>query len=201
MGPDVDFARYVQERYNAPGAQGKLDRSWEWCFDRGHPKSGIIRRRARWMAQQMRGHVLDVGCGSGLGCWFAARQATVDRVVGVDACTRALQRAEAHVGLANVAFVEACAEALPFEPDTFDSALVGELLEHVLDPAAVLQEVVRVVRPGGPVVVSVPHGGHTSAEHLRTFTRDSFRTLTAVYLANTLYTSIEPWLLCRGETL
>lgn len=46
-------------------------------------------------------------------------------------------------------FVQGCAEALPWYRATFDLVLCATSLDHVLDPFAVLDEVKRVLRPGG----------------------------------------------------
>jgi SAM-dependent methyltransferase len=46
--------------------------------------------------------------------------------------------------------------SLPFADGCFESALCTEVLEHTRDPAQVLCEVARVLRPGGHVLVTVP---------------------------------------------
>jgi len=46
---------------------------------------------------------------------------------------------------------------LPFKDDIFSAAILVELLEHCLNPFAVLQEIQRVLRPGGLVLVTVPN--------------------------------------------
>lgn len=49
---------------------------------------------------------------------------------------------------------------LPFTDGSFDGAVCTEVLEHVVDPIAVLREIARVVRPGGRVLVTVPFVFH-----------------------------------------
>lgn len=96
------------------------------------------------------GSVLAAGCGSGA---FAARVAELDgveRVTGVDNDARLL--ALARERLPGAAFLEAAVEALPHPDGTFDTAIARLLLQHVGDPAAVVAELRRVVRPGGLVV-------------------------------------------------
>lgn len=48
---------------------------------------------------------------------------------------------------------------LPFEDGEFDALFAGEILEHVVDPAAALREWKRVVRPGGTLIVTTPNSG------------------------------------------
>ena len=52
--------------------------------------------------------------------------------------------------------VRADVTALPFGDDSFDGAVLGEVLEHVEDDRGALREVARVLRPGGVLAVSVP---------------------------------------------
>lgn len=52
--------------------------------------------------------------------------------------------------------VQTDAAALPFAHDSFDAVICAELIEHVPDPPAVLNEVYRVLRPQGMVLISVP---------------------------------------------
>lgn len=56
--------------------------------------------------------------------------------------------------------VRAVAESLPFADDTFDGCRIERVLQHVIAPARVVDEVLRVVRPGGLVAVLEPD--HTS---------------------------------------
>jgi 2-polyprenyl-3-methyl-5-hydroxy-6-metoxy-1,4-benzoquinol methylase len=48
-------------------------------------------------------------------------------------------------------------EDIPWSADRFDAVVCADVLEHVLDPQAVANEIRRVVKPGGVVVVRVPH--------------------------------------------
>jgi SAM-dependent methyltransferase len=96
--------------------------------------------------------VLDLGCRSGA---VTRHYAQGNRVVGVDVDRNALARIAEELGVETVwANAE---ERLPFDADRFDSVVCGELLEHVRDPADVLDEIHRVLRPGGTLVGSVPN--------------------------------------------
>jgi SAM-dependent methyltransferase len=52
--------------------------------------------------------------------------------------------------------IEASAEDIPVADGTFDAALLTQVLEHVPDPAAVVSELHRIVRPGGHVYLTAP---------------------------------------------
>jgi SAM-dependent methyltransferase len=80
---------------------------------------------------------------------------------------------EAGVGEA----LEADLTALPFEDETFDATVLGEVLEHIEDDQPALEEVRRVLRPGGVLALSVPANpklygpSDVWAGHVRRYTR------------------------------
>jgi SAM-dependent methyltransferase len=96
--------------------------------------------------------VLDVGCRTGaLTQYYAAG----NDVVGVDVDRDALGRARERLGIETIwADVE---EGLPLDDASFDVVVMGELLEHLADPAAAVDNVRRVLRPGGIFAGSVPN--------------------------------------------
>ncbi|MET4701366.1 SAM-dependent methyltransferase [Constrictibacter sp. MBR-5] len=96
--------------------------------------------------------VLDAGCGDGqLALELAGRGA---RVVGVDASQRMIAAARRRAaGRPDVSFHVARAEDLPFRAAEFDIALAVTMLCFVEDASVALKEMVRVVKPGGRLVV------------------------------------------------
>lgn len=96
---------------------------------------------------------VDVGCGSGGLAPLLAEKFTF--VSGVD-LSLTLARTAGDRGMRGV-----CADldesSLPFADASFDAAVCFDVLEHVFDPVQFVQRVVRVIRPGGSFVVSVPN--------------------------------------------
>ena len=106
---------------------------------------------------------LEVACGPGLIARGLAER--VDSVHGVDLTPAMIElaREEAiEAGLKNVSFSLGDATALQFEPGSFDGALTRFSLHHIPAPKRVLVELVRVLRPGGWLIV----GDHISDEDL-----------------------------------
>jgi ubiquinone/menaquinone biosynthesis C-methylase UbiE len=93
---------------------------------------------------------LDVGTGAG--AFALALAPLVREVVGVDVVPELLAEARKRAP-ANVEFVEANGEELPFRPDAFDVVCTARTLHHMARPEVVLDEMTRVLRPGGTMLV------------------------------------------------
>jgi SAM-dependent methyltransferase len=96
-------------------------------------------------------HVLEVGCGAG----FLLSEVPSDQRSGVDLSEELLAKARARLGPA-VSLQKANAEELPFEACRFDRVFCSEVLEHVLHPDQVVSEIVRVTKPDGRIVLTIP---------------------------------------------
>jgi SAM-dependent methyltransferase len=101
--------------------------------------------------------ILDVGCGTGAGTLFLAREFPQARIRGVDISEEMVREAVAKVGLdpeGRVAFKVGDAAALPYPDESFD--LVAQLNMPVF-----FDQVARVLRPGGHVIVAASWGKAT----------------------------------------
>ncbi|WP_408099061.1 methyltransferase domain-containing protein [Peredibacter sp. HCB2-198] len=103
--------------------------------------------------------VLEVGCGVGAQTEIILRRFPKTHVTGVDLNEKQLDAAKKFIGgmpaLANrYEFHKMSADNLSFDAQTFDAAYLCWILEHVPNPAQVLSEVRRVLRPGSEIVVT-----------------------------------------------
>jgi methionine biosynthesis protein MetW len=106
-----------------------------------------------------RRRILDLGCSSGaLGAALKARDGC--EVVGVERDREYAAAAAARLDRVVVADLE---EPLPDDLGTFDCLIAADVLEHLRDPWTVLADAVKLLEPGGYVVVSLPNIRHWSA--------------------------------------
>ncbi|MCL1593266.1 MAG: class I SAM-dependent methyltransferase [Actinomycetia bacterium] len=110
------------------------------------------RKRRKRMVEKASGEVLEVGVGTGKNL---AHYADGVHVVGIDVSTGMLQRArnQAKTVPVRTNILEADVQELPFEDNTFDTALATCVFCSVADPVQGLREVARVVRPDGRILL------------------------------------------------
>lgn len=97
--------------------------------------------------------IVDVGCGTG-GLLRRLASCGAERLTGVDESPGMLEVARAHSGeMAGLEFMEASAESLPPGDGEFDVALSCIAFHHFPDPGGALQEMRRVLKPGGRLLI------------------------------------------------
>ena len=120
-----------------------------------------FRRRAITLLDHLDLHdgetVLDCGCGMGVYIMLMRRLRNVT-IVGVDGDVGRLAWAEREGVAAQLSRVDI--HKLPFASGSFDKVLMSEVLEHLADDRAAMQEVYRVLKPGGVLALSVPHADY-----------------------------------------
>ena len=103
--------------------------------------------------------VLDLGIGPGISGIAVKDRLPQSHVVGVDFSERMLQKARRYSAEAGVELELLCADAakLPLDDDSFDVVMGHSFLYLLPDPEAVVDEIERVLRPGGRCVFLEPH--------------------------------------------
>ena len=98
---------------------------------------------------------LDVGCGAGLLCEPLARLG--GEVTGVDAAPENIEAAKAHAALSGLSINYRAGEIAAQGLGQFDVVTCMEVIEHVVDPATFVAELVRHVKPEGLLLISTPN--------------------------------------------
>jgi ubiquinone/menaquinone biosynthesis C-methylase UbiE len=99
--------------------------------------------------------VLDAGCGTGYGSAELAQSAAA--VTGLDIAPDAIEYARASYPLPGLRFIESSCAAVPFPADSFDLVIAFEVIEHLPDFRAFLDESARVLTREGLFIVSSPN--------------------------------------------
>ena len=102
---------------------------------------------------------LDIGCGFGASLVLLKEQYGLD-VYGIDSAVSAVEKAAKALGADKVRCADAC--ALPFEKDSFELVLMECVLTLISEPEKALQEALRVLKPGGTLIISGLCGGDSA---------------------------------------
>lgn len=142
---------------------GKLAARW-WDPDgESRPLHDLNPVRAAYVAARVdlrNARVADVGCGGGLLSESLARAGA--HVTGIDLGEKVIEIARLHLHESRLETpsldvdyrVQSSADLAAAEPASFDAVCCMELIEHVPDPAALVSDLARMVKPGGIVVMS-----------------------------------------------
>ena len=136
--------------------------------------------------------VLDAGCGNGYGAYYLSSLAV--RIIGMDISAEAIKYAQAHHQKENITYIRGNCESLPFHEHSFNIICSFEVIEHIPDYFSFLEEMKRILKPGGIAIISTPnkkvslssgkssanpyHSNEFSSEDLYNLLRPRFRDVT-----------------------
>ena len=133
--------------------------------------------RYRFAARHVNGkRVLDIACGEGYGA-HSLKAAGASSVIGVDISEQACSHARAKYG---VDARQGDAENIPLPDTSVDVVVSFETIEHVARPDVFLDECLRVLTPGGRLIISTPNvevyreNGHHNPFHCSEMTEQEF---------------------------
>lgn len=170
----------------------------EWTGERIIPKlmkptnGMLLEHIARYYFAEpyIQGRVLDIACGSGYGCHMVAkdRKREVTELVGVDNDPETIAYANVEYNHQKVKYIQGDAldPELPERLGLFDTILSFETIEHVADDLTFMDQLYRMLKPGGTLVLSSPFGrgrGMQTSEpfHVHQLTAEEFESLFARY--------------------
>jgi demethylmenaquinone methyltransferase/2-methoxy-6-polyprenyl-1,4-benzoquinol methylase len=130
-------------------------------------------RQVLALLTDVRGTVLDVGCGTGLLAVALARALPACRIIGLDLSRGMLQvaaREAERAALSNVCFLRGNAETLPFARASLAAVVAGGLMANLNDRSRVIAEMARVVQARGRLVLT-EFDNETAGTPLKVFVR------------------------------
>ena len=135
-------ALYATYEYFATAISAVPGGAWliGW-LDPLHISRRLLRQVVQERAHYAHGSLLDLGCGIQP---YRDLFSHVDRYIGID------------VPNTPGAHVQGDGQVLPFQAASFDTVLCNEVLEHVPQPARLMIEVTRVLKPGGILMLTTP---------------------------------------------
>lgn len=152
-------------------------------LDDGPGLAGHVARYGLALPYAVGADVLDAACGTGYGTRLL--RVVARSVVGLDVST------SVEAGPPSVA---GDVRALPFADASFDLLTAFEIIEHVLDQDRLVTELRRVLRPGGVLLLSTPHGeverlhdrqrGQSNEFHIASVTPGQLRSLLRPHFAS-----------------
>lgn len=149
--------------------------------------------------------VLDVACGAGYGTNILAQVAA--HATGLDLDEGAIRTARRRYRRQNLKFVAADCCNMPFEDGSFDAVTANEMIEHIEDHDAFIDEVKRVLQPGGMFMVSTPnkpiYNRHKSPNpfHVSEMDIPEFRELLESHFRHVHFTGLRMALVSAGFEL
>ncbi|MFP4144223.1 MAG: class I SAM-dependent methyltransferase [Phycisphaeraceae bacterium] len=146
------------------------------AMDHTVPNAAVVERLVDLGAT---GHLLDLGTGPGHIPILACHRFPGVRITAIDAARSMLDIAREKIARAGyelrITLEIADAKRLPYADASFDGVLSNTILHHLADPAAMLREAVRVLRPGGLLMIR---------DLFRPDTREQLDALVAEHAAN-----------------
>lgn len=125
------------------------------------------------------GDFLDLGCGVSPHCKMIKEKfGAMANVVGLDFSDKLIEVLRER--FPTITYLVGDVRDLKFQDNTFNYIVLGEVLEHTEEPLKILEGIVRTLKPGGILAMSVPNkdgGTYSCEEHIWSFTEESIKEL------------------------
>jgi spore maturation protein CgeB/glycosyltransferase involved in cell wall biosynthesis/ubiquinone/menaquinone biosynthesis C-methylase UbiE len=175
IAAEILYAAAQRAESARPMSVDVLDRVYDaYTGEMGQQFMRETQQRVHWMCGAATGErILDVGCSQGVVSILLGREGK--EVLGIDCNAQAIKTAENHLASEAISvrklvtFVDVDFVQHAFGSQRFDSVVLGEVLEHLLDPARFIDIAAQLLEPGGRIVVTVPFGINDHVDHKHTF--------------------------------
>jgi len=125
------------------------------------PWHRLVKRHLEPIRDVARNRILEIGCGrGGFVCWLASQPLRPAEIIAADFSASAVQKGRAFAlqhGLSGITWEISDIQDIPHPGASFDTVISCETIEHVRDPRKALQELSRVLKPGGRLLLTTPN--------------------------------------------
>lgn len=104
--------------------------------------------------------ILDVGCGRGFYLQTLAEYDFIKTLIGLETKPEYIKKAKRFLTNKKIKVQRGSVYQLPFKANSFDGVILSEVLEHLDQEQLALKEIRRVLKPGGFLLVTVPHANY-----------------------------------------
>lgn len=119
-----------------------------------------LKRRAKRIIEETNPQpgekIIDLGCGTGYYLYLLNSLPLKLKLTGFDYDKKSLDEAKQTLSGDDINFVAGDLHKMPFEKNSFDKAIISEVLEHLEDDRKALKEIYRILKKEGTLVISVP---------------------------------------------
>jgi ubiquinone/menaquinone biosynthesis C-methylase UbiE len=136
--------------------------------------------------------VLDIASGEGYGSYLMAEFA--NNVIGVDISSEAIEHSREKYKRQNLTYKLGSADSIPVEDNTIDVVVSFETIEHHDKHVEMLQEIKRVLKPDGMLIMSSPDKlnysdipKYNNPFHIKELFREEFRSLIKQFFSNAVF--------------
>lgn len=142
--------------------------------------------------------VLDIACGVGYGARRLAGSAR--RVTAADIDVEAVEHGRHRYEAANLAYLVTDCQAVALAAESFDVVCSFETIEHVPDVGRYLDEIVRLLKPGGCLLASTPHAKRSTSTPENPFHRQEWSVPDFERLLRQFFDEVQLFGQCRLES-
>ena len=148
---------HTSQRCRNPAEHYELDGDLYDYFEQPNPVEADLWQRLRTAAVLSLDiedgmHIADVGSGGG---WFSKMMQNINvRITSIDLSFKNLLRLTKETGSGGLL---ANANAIPLANESVDAVIASEVIEHLNEPDIAIAEFVRIIKPGGRVVITTPY--------------------------------------------
>ncbi len=124
-----------------------------------------LKRRAKWIVENLSiesgDKVLDAGCGDGYYLFLLANFSNKVTLTGTDYDALGLKSAKLKLKIKKIKLIQGdLTKKLPFKSNSFNKIVLSEVLEHLPNDIKGLNEIFRILKPGGTLCLSVPNANY-----------------------------------------